>query len=161
MSLFEHTPHPHVAQNINEIVRLERAVGGFNQRLAVRVTQVVSTMACAYFFFVLALSGFPGLHATLAQYIQWFSGTFLQLIMLPILAVGTALLSRHQELQSDEQYQTTTKIYHEIDQLIEHMHAQDTEMTRHTQMLLNVIEKLQAMEDTAPSMPAIAKEQAL
>jgi len=161
MSLFEHTPHPHVAQNINDLVKLERAVGGFNQRLAVRVTQVVSTMACAYFFFVLALSGFPGVHATMAQYVQWFSSTFLQLIMLPILALGTAILGRHQELQADEQYQTTVKMYHELGQIADHMTAQDAAITRQTQMLLNVIEKLHAMEDTAPSMPAVAKEQAL
>jgi ABC-type amino acid transport system permease subunit len=161
MSLFEHTPHPHVAKNVNDLVRLERAVGGFNQRLAVRITRVVGTMVCAYLFFVLALSGFPGQHATMAQYIQWFSGTTLQLVMLPVLAVGTSLLGRRQELQADEQYQTTLKTYHELDQIASHQHAQDVEITRQTQLLLNVIEKLHSMEPTAPTMPIVGKEQTL
>lgn len=114
----EHKPHPHKPINVNYLIRLKYISGSFNQRLAVRVTQVVGTMACAYLFVVLALVGFPGLYATLPQYIQWFSGTFLQLVMLPVLAVGTAQLGRHQEVQADEQFATTQKIYADIETMI-------------------------------------------
>jgi hypothetical protein len=103
-------PHPHTPVNVNLIRAIETQTGNFSQRLAVRVTTIVGTMACAYIFVLLAILGFPGLHATLPQYVQWFSGTFLQLVMLPVLAVGTAQLGRHQELQADEQFRLTQKI---------------------------------------------------
>lgn len=103
-------PHPHTPVNVNLIHSIEQRTGNFNQRLAVRVTTLVGSMACAYVFVLLAIIGFPGLHATLPQYVQWFSGTFLQLVMLPVLAVGTAQLGRHQELQADEMYHLTQKI---------------------------------------------------
>src|SRR5579859_226874 len=72
-------------------------IATFNEWLAARITATVSTMWCAYAFVLLALSGFPGLHATTTQYVQWFSQTFLQLVFLPVLAVGTAVLSRASE----------------------------------------------------------------
>jgi|SRR5216683_104526 len=93
--------------------------GSFNQRLALRVTRIVGTMACGYLFITIAIIGFPGFPATLPQYVQWFSGTFLQLVMLPILAVGTAQLGRHQEVQANEEFDTTTKIYADIETLVE------------------------------------------
>ena|SRR5579859_517001 len=77
--------------------RLRRRAAAFNEWLAARITATVSTMWCAYAFVVLAASGFPGVHATPTQLVQWFSQTFLQLVFLPILAVGTAVLSRASE----------------------------------------------------------------
>lgn len=118
MSLYQHKPHPHKPRNVNRAHKSEQREGGFNQLLAVHVTQIVGTMTCAYLFMLLALAGFPGMHATLPQYVQWFSGTFLQLVMLPVLAVGTAQLGHHQELMAEEQFATTQKIYADIETLI-------------------------------------------
>lgn len=77
--------------------RPQKRVAAFNDWLAARITAVVSTMWCAYAFVLLAASGFPGLRSTPTQLVQWFSQTFLQLVFLPILAVGTAVLSRASE----------------------------------------------------------------
>lgn len=74
----------------------------FNTWLALILTNGVATMACAYAFAFLAILGFPGLHATPQQYVQWLSQTFIQLTMLSILAVGQRLMSIKQDAHHAE-----------------------------------------------------------
>ena len=139
MTLFEHTLHPYVPRNAYILHKLEQQSAGFNQRLAVGITKTTSTMACAYTFALLAILGFPGLAhwlgPTVAFYVIWTSQTFLQLTFLPILSVGQGVLGRQQEIQSNETYQTTIKISHELDEIIKHMDAQDEELIRHRELL--------------------------
>lgn len=123
--LYEHESHPHIPRNIVRMLQTDLKLATFNERLAVALTRSVSTMACAYLFAILAIIGFPGFHASPAQYVQWLSQTFIQLVMLSILAVGQSILGKHQELQSQEQYNMAVKTTHEIDQIVQHMDAQD------------------------------------
>lgn len=67
-----------------------KAYNQFKTWLALKATYATGTMECAFFFAALAIFGFPGAHATLYQYVQWFSTTFLQLVMLPLLSAGQA-----------------------------------------------------------------------
>jgi len=67
----------------------------FNEWLAVKITSVVSTMYCAYFFAFLAILGFPYGASTLIPYIQWLSQTFIQLTMLSVIMVGQELLQKN------------------------------------------------------------------
>lgn len=67
-----------------------------NRALAVRITRAVGTMWCAYLFAILALFGLPSALAPGGiGVVMWFSTTFLQLVLLSILAVG-------QQTQADE-----------------------------------------------------------
>jgi hypothetical protein len=121
-TLYEHKPHGHTPLNINAY---KRDIAGFNDRIALLITRAVSTMACAYIFAVLAIIGFPGWGATPTQWVQWISQTFIQLVMLSILAVSQGQIGNHQQLQADEQFSTTTKTYHELEQSQLHLNAQD------------------------------------
>jgi hypothetical protein len=114
----KYTLHPHQHKNVNIVHKTELAVSGFNQRIAVALTRAVGTMPCAYIFVCLAIAGFPGLHASLPAYVQWVSQTFLQLVFLPVLSVGQSVLARHQELQADEAFNTTTKIFSDVKTII-------------------------------------------
>lgn len=136
MKLYEHKPHPHRPQNVNVLHQAEIAIAGFNQRLAVKLTKSVGNMWTAYLFVCLAVAGFPGLHASLPAYVQWFSQTFLQLVFLPVLSVGQQVLSKHQELMAEEQFQTTQKSYSDIEQIMHHLDVQD-------QKILEILEKLE------------------
>jgi hypothetical protein len=49
-------------------------------------------MWCAYAFAILAFMGYRG--ATIAEFVQWFSTTFLQLVMLSIILVSQAIQNR-------------------------------------------------------------------
>jgi len=142
VTLYEHKEHPHKVRNVNVLQALERKAGGFNQRVAVFVTNVLSNMWCAYFFVFLAILGFPGFHATANQYVQWTSQTFIQLVALSILSVGQDVLGRHQQLQAEETYQTTLKIFHENEELKKHLEAQDAEILALKNLLLVVVKKV-------------------
>lgn len=138
--LYVHEPHQHIPQKVT-IAKAEQALKGFNMKLAVAITNGLGTMICAYVFAVLALIGFPGLHATPTQYVQWVSQTFIQLVALSVLAVGQQVLSKHAELQAEEQFNTTMSTYHDIEQIMKHLSAQDAELLRHAHMLLHLLEK--------------------
>lgn len=130
--LFQHTQRHHEPQNVNILHKAEMAAAGFNQRLAVKLTQWVGSMACAWVFTCIAVIGLLGLLNLLnpAVYLlmQWLSQQFLQLVLLSVIMVGQGVLNRKQELQAEEAYQTTRKIYHETAQMVQHMHAQDAKI---------------------------------
>lgn len=142
MVLFHHEPHPHThtPQKVT-IAKAEQALSGFNMKIAVLITNGLGTMICAYIFAILAIIGFPGFHATPTQYVQWVSQTFIQLVALSVLAVGQQVLSKQGELMADEQFHTTMNSYHDIEQIMQHLCAQDAELLRHAKMLEHLLEK--------------------
>jgi uncharacterized membrane protein len=133
MSLYKHTPHPHTPKNVNQAQKEEQQ--SFNDRIAVAITRALGSMWAAYLFMILALIGFPGLNATPFQYVQWVSQTFIQLVALSIIQLGTQILGRKAELQAEEQYNTTVKSFHDIEQIMQHLDAQDRELERIGQLL--------------------------
>lgn len=138
--LFRHEPHPHIPQKVT-IAKAEQALTGFNMKIAVAITNGLGTMVCAYIFAILAIIGFPGFGATPTQYVQWLSQTFIQLVALSVLAVGQQVLSKHGELMAEEQFHTTMSTYHDIEQIMQHLSAQDAELLRQAKMLVHLLEK--------------------
>lgn len=137
-TLYEHEVSPDHPQNANHLHRKEReeraargSVFAINEWLALRVTLVVGSMWCAYFFAALALSGFPGTHATGTQYVQWFSQTFLQLVLLSVIMVGQSVMGRHGEHLAEAMYKNVLRLLHELVQIGKHLSAQDDELLAH------------------------------
>lgn len=95
---------------------------GFNGRLAVLITNSVSTMWCAYAFAAIALISFPAaLHGGTASLISWIAQTFLQLVLLSVIMVGqkvAADASDKQALQTYEDTEALLKIQDEVHRLI-------------------------------------------
>ena len=98
MTVFEHKPHPRIAERkLSGPVKVtdQRLKGGgpisrLNARFGLFVTLAVGTMWCAYLFTLLALVSLPaalGTHNKLII-VAWIAQTFLQLILLPIIIVG-------------------------------------------------------------------------
>jgi len=102
-------------------------------------------MWTAYTFAVLAIIGLLAILGVLtplvALLVSWVSQTFIQLILLPIIMVGQNVLGRKSELQADEQFNTTQKSYHDIEQMMQHLCAQDAELLRHAHLLMHLLEK--------------------
>jgi uncharacterized membrane protein len=136
--LFYHEPHQ--PRNVNRLQEAEQAASGFNTRVAVTLTKGVGTMWTAYAFVVLAFIGFFAilglLNPIVALLVAWASQTFLQLVFLPIIMVGQNVLRRKTELQADEQFSTTMSTYHDIEQVMNHLSAQNAELLRLTKHLL-------------------------
>lgn len=144
-ALFKHIPHPHQPRNVNEVLKEEQAAAGFNTAIAVFLTTRVGTMWAAYSFAVLAIVGLLAilniLPPVVALLVAWGSQTFIQLVMLPIIMVGQNVLGRKSELQADEAFKTTMSTYHDIEQIMQHLCAQDAELLRQSHMLLHLLEK--------------------
>lgn len=113
-----YTPHPHRAVSVNGLREHEQKVAGINQRIAILITKALGSVPCMYFFIILALIGFPGFHATLPQYVQWFSQTCIQLVALSVLGISQNILNHHTELQSDAMYDTDIKTFSDVETLI-------------------------------------------
>lgn len=77
----------------------------FNDWLALKITDSVSTMACAYLFALLSLTSLPAaLRPGGIGFGQWASTAFLQLVLLSIIMVG-------QKLQADQTIHHIKKIH--------------------------------------------------
>lgn len=91
------------------------AAEGFNAKLAVIITHMVGTMACAYLFTGLALTGLPQALAPGGQgFTAWFAQTFLQLVLLSIIMVGQMVQSAAADARAEKTFADTERI---LDQL--------------------------------------------
>jgi ABC-type nickel/cobalt efflux system permease component RcnA len=109
---------------------VRRAEKGFNNRVAVAITNTVGTMWCAYAFACLALISLPeAIKAGTAALIAWIAQTFLQLVLLSIIMVGQKVASE----KSDRQLEQTYKDAEAILKINGDMHLllkQNTELTQ-------------------------------
>jgi hypothetical protein len=73
-------------------------VSKFNNRLAVLLTNVVSTMWCSYAFGILALVSLPtALTLGTGAIVSWIAQTFLQLVLLSVIMVGQEVQNKKSE----------------------------------------------------------------
>jgi uncharacterized membrane protein len=145
MMLFHHEPHLHQPRNVNKLHADEQAAGGLNTKIAIALTNSVGTMWTAYTFAMIAVVGLFAILGVfspiIALLVAWASQTLIQLVLLPVIMVGQNVLGRKAELQSDEQFRTTMSTYHDIEQIMQHLCAQDAELLRHAKMLEHLLEK--------------------
>ncbi len=147
MSLYKHNLHPHKPQNVNDLHVEE--MQSFNDRIAVFLTHTVGSMPTAYAFIALAFVGLLAilgiLNPIVALLVAWLSQTLIQLVLLPVIMVGQNVLNRKQELQADEQFATTQKCFHDIEQIMEHLNAQDKELLKQSELIAQLLEKQRPM----------------
>src|SRR5215469_17510686 len=99
----------------------------FNQWLAVKVTNGVGTMWCAYAFAALALVSLPSAissHSPIVL-VSWISQTFLQLVLLSVIIVGQNLLAAAADKRSEATFKDADAVLHEAVMIQEHLLAQD------------------------------------
>ncbi len=124
--LYTHQRHQHQPTNINVAVAAERL--SLNDRIAVFISKRVGSMACAYIFAGIGVGSLVGVftnNALLALICGSLSSYFIQLVLLPIIMVGQNVAGRHNELMAEEAFATTQKAYHDGEQLVAHLSAQD------------------------------------
>ncbi|MGH2510647.1 MAG: hypothetical protein ACRDHZ_25010 [Ktedonobacteraceae bacterium] len=144
-TLFHHEPHPHKPRNVNLLHNAEQTAEGINTKIAIILTNSVGSMWTAYLFVVIAIVGLLAIlgvfNALTALLVAWASQTLIQLVLLPVIMVGQNVLNRKAELQAEEQFNTTMSTYHDIEQVMQHLVAQDAELLRHARMLEHLLEK--------------------
>jgi uncharacterized membrane protein len=106
---------------------IERRQGRFNNWLAVKITNIVGTMWCAYAFACLALVSLPeAIHGGTATLISWIAQTFLQLVLLSIIMVGQNVAAEKSDRQLQQTYrdaEALLKISDEIKELVKQNNA--------------------------------------
>src|SRR5437588_10582016 len=143
--LFRLKPHLHQPRNVNLIFEAEKAAGNFNQKVAVGMTSIFQAMPT--FWLIMAwIVLWIAANATIVRFdpIPWplllALASVPQLPLMIVIMVGQGLLGRKQELQAEEQFNTTMKTYHDIEQIMNHLSAQDEELLRQTHMIMHLLE---------------------
>ena len=118
-----HIPDPRIQERAEAGPQLtENELAGFNGRLAMLITNAVSTMWCAYLFAIIALISLPAaINGGIATLVSWVAQTFLQLVLLSVIMVGqkvAAQASDKQAMQTYKDAEALLKLQDEIHRLI-------------------------------------------
>lgn len=114
------------------MLRGDSPAARFNRWLAVKVTNAVGTMWCAYAFAALAIVSLPAAIASRNPVIlvSWVSQTFLQLVLLSIIIVGQNVQAMASDKRAEATYQDADAVLHTALQIQSHLAAQDTEIEK-------------------------------
>ena len=100
-----HIPHPHLERRKEMFAKSKQEAANFNSWLAVKITNVVGTMWCAYVFAALALVSLPdAIKQGTGALIAWIAQTFLQLVLLSIIMVGQKVAAEKSDKQLEQTY---------------------------------------------------------
>ena len=119
----KHIPHPRIEERskIGPHLTVHEHIG-FNGRLATLITNMVSTMWCAYLFAIIAFISLPAaIEGGTATIVSWVAQTFLQLVLLSVIMVGQKVAARasdKQALQTFKDTEALLKIQDEVHRLI-------------------------------------------
>lgn len=147
MTLFEHTPHPHIAARKEAgAPKASDHVFSFNDKVALKSTAVLGNMWFAYFCVILALLSLPAVlqatgwignffppslvKASLIALVAWLAQTFIQLVALPILQKGQNLQTVSADARAEATYKDAEAVLHEALEIQRHLEAQDAILTR-------------------------------
>jgi len=137
-SIYDYVPHHRTAAmmmdgapaepvKVAEQLPSGNAAARFNSWFAVKVTNRVGTMWCAYLFTALALISLPQAirsHSTVTL-VSWISQTFLQLVLLSVIIVGQNVLATAADKRSEATYKDSDAVLHEVVMIQEHLIGQD------------------------------------
>ena len=131
--------HPRIAQRkkqgpvkVADVMPRDSPITRFNTWLAVKVTNGVGTMWCAYAFAALALVSLPAaiMSGNAVLIVSWISQTFLQLVLLSIIIVGQNVLAAASDKRAEATYEDADAVLHTALQIQDHLMAQDVEIEK-------------------------------
>ena len=135
---FIHVPHPRIharraagPPKTEDQLPRDSAVNRFNSFVALKITQGVGTMWCAYAFAALALISLPdAIHAGTSALVSWTAQTFLQLVLLSIIIVGQNISTAAADERAQATYEDADAVLHTALQIQQHLAAQDADIAK-------------------------------
>jgi hypothetical protein len=133
-------PHPHIAArksagppkvaDVTTPGPTASRVARWNAALAVKITDGVGTMWCAYAFAALALVSLPDAISSknAVTLVSWISQTFLQLVLLSIIIVGQNVQAAASDSRAQATYEDADAVLHTALNIQHHLEAQDSEI---------------------------------
>ncbi len=137
MSTYTHVPHPRTVERLehkDEVIKAaddvnKNVASKFNSWLAVKITNGVGTMWCAYIFAIVALIGLPpALKPGGEGIMAWIAQTFLQLVLLSIIIVGQNIAAAASDNRSENTFKDAEAILSEAIEIQKHLKSQDEEL---------------------------------
>lgn len=137
MSTYTHVPHPRTVERLehkDEVMKAavdvnKNVASKFNSWLAVKITNGVGTMWCAYIFAIVALIGLPpALKPGGEGIMAWIAQTFLQLVLLSIIIVGQNIAAAASDSRSENTFKDAEAILSEAIEIQKHLKSQDEEL---------------------------------
>lgn len=116
----------HLPRNINFVIMMEQKTASFNQRFAIGMTKLFSSMVTFWVIFLWIVC-WIAINFTVLRFdpLPWplllCLASVPQLPLMIVIMVGQGLISHRQELHVEEQYQMTMKIYHDMEQMGERL----------------------------------------
>jgi len=137
-AIFTHIPHPHIARRkqqtpakVADMHPRGNPITRFNAYLAVKITDGVGTMWCAYAFAALACMSLPAaINGGIATLVPWIAQTFIQLVLLSIIIVGQKVAGEASDKRALDTYNDAEAVLHEALQIQQHLAAQDELLTK-------------------------------
>jgi hypothetical protein len=137
MSEYTHIPHPYTVERLEhrdppvktaDLYR-EKTSTKLNAWLAVKITDGVGTMWCAYVFAVIAFLGLPAaLKPGGEGIIPWIAQTFLQLVLLSIIIVGQNIAAASSDKRAEHTFKDAEAILSEAIEIQKHLQMQDEKL---------------------------------
>lgn len=119
------------------------AAARFNSWLALKITDAVGSMWCAYLFTAVALLGLPAaLRPGGEGIVSWIAQTFLQLVLLSVIIVGQNVQAAASDHRAQCTYEDAEAILHEAAQIQAHLQAQDQTLTNLINEMLTVVKSM-------------------
>jgi len=102
--------HPYVSHPRETRKKQRKGIGRINYWIAVKITNGVGTMWCAYAFVILDLVMLPPVikAASVMIWVTYIAQTVLQLVLLPIIMVGQNVIQVQNESKADTDHKTLT-----------------------------------------------------
>jgi len=160
-NLFTNKLYPHQPQNVNVVFEAEKAAANFNQKVAIGMTKVFSAMP-TFWLIITWIVLWIAANATILHFdpLPWplllCLASVPQLPLMIVIMVGQGLLGRRQELQSEQQFETTQKTYHDIEQIMAHLSAQDEEILRQTHLIEYLLQASGVSPEKVAPLPSPA-----
>lgn len=90
-----------------------------NERIGVWVTNHVGTMECAYLFIIMGVAALIGALTNweLGLICGLASSQVIQLVLLPVIMVGTQVQSKHDQIRADLQFEMEQRIENQMKSL--------------------------------------------
>jgi len=130
--------HPNVTHPSELRTKEFKGINKFNDWIAVKITNGVGTMWCAYAFLMLDLFMLPPVikAASVMVWVTYIAQTVLQLVLLPIIMVGQNVIQAQNEAKAETDHRTLSYLATLQDEQMD-------ELKNQTEILLRLEELLQ------------------
>lgn len=150
----QHVPNPYLEFRKKFLRPIEKREARFNDLLAVKITNIVGTMWCAYAFACLALISLPAaIRAGTPALIAWIAQTFLQLVLLSIIMVGQKVAAAKSDRQLEQTYEDAEELL-KVSDAIHCLLKQNTELTEEINQVVGDVRKGDRKPRRGARMPA-------